>query len=118
MPSSTRRRRAWRRPSRDRCGIRLSRRERVKRSSAPARAVRTSPSCVRAGSALGVISAQAVHCALHGVARVLDLVLEVGLALGLGLLVAGQLAEALLGLAAQLVLRVLELLVGAHRKPP
>src|SRR5699024_5990163 len=60
---------------------------------------------------------------LDGVASVLELVLGVGLALlglalGLGLLVVGDLAEALLGLAAQLVLRVLELLVSTHRQPP
>src|SRR5699024_8380571 len=41
-----------------------------------------------------------------------------GLPLGLGLLVVGDLAEALLCLAAQLVLRVLELLVSTHRQPP
>src|SRR5699024_5077813 len=41
-----------------------------------------------------------------------------GLALGLGLLVIGDLAEALLGLAAPLVLRVLERLVSTHRQPP
>src|SRR5699024_11192232 len=75
------------------------------------------------GSVLLVLAEHAVDRALDGVAGVLELVLGVGLALlglalGLGLLVAGQLAEALLGLAAQLVLAVLELLVGAHRGPP
>src|SRR5699024_9062331 len=77
-----------------------------------------------AGSVVPVLVPEhALGRALDGVASVLELVLGVGLALlglplGLGLLVVGDLAEALLGLAAQLVLRVLELLVSTHRQPP
>src|SRR5699024_8472619 len=77
-----------------------------------------------AGSGVVVLVPEhALGRALDGVASVLELVLGVGLALlglalGLGLLVVGDLAEALLGLAAQLVLRVLELLVSTHRQPP
>src|SRR5699024_9972243 len=77
-----------------------------------------------AGSVVVVLVPEhALGRALDGVASVLELVLGVGpsllgLPLGLGLLVVGDLAEALLGLAAQLVLRVLELLVSTHRQPP
>src|SRR5699024_7254334 len=77
-----------------------------------------------AGSGVVVLVPEhALGRALDGVASVLELVLGVGLALlglplGLGLLVVGDLAEALLRLAAQLVLRVLELLVSTHRQPP
>src|SRR5699024_4342065 len=70
-----------------------------------------------------LVPEHALGRALDGVASVLELVLGVGpallgLPLGLSLLVVGDLAEALLGLAAQLVLRVLELLVSTHRQPP